>query len=49
MNELIIEAVGLIPAVRRHEIAAVSHTLREMAPSPWDGNLWHLAYWYREA
>jgi peptide/nickel transport system substrate-binding protein len=48
MNDLVIEDVVVIPAVLRHGISAVSHTLRGLALSPWDSALWNLAYWYRE-
>ncbi len=48
MNDLVIEDVVIIPVVWRHDVSAVSHSLRGMAQSPWDVNLWNLAYWYRE-
>jgi peptide/nickel transport system substrate-binding protein len=48
MNDLLIEDVVVIPVVWRKEVAAVSHTLRGLALSPWDRNLSDLAYWYRE-
>ncbi|MBI3325644.1 MAG: hypothetical protein HYZ81_02930, partial [Nitrospinae bacterium] len=48
MNDLVIKDVAVIPVVLRHEMSAVSHTLRGMALSPWDSPLWNLAYWYRE-
>jgi peptide/nickel transport system substrate-binding protein len=48
MNDLVIEDVVVIPVVLRHEMFAVSHTLRGIALSRWDSALWNLAYWYRE-
>ena len=48
MNDLLIEDVVVIPVVWRHDVYAVSHTLRGMALSPWDFALSDLAYWYRE-
>jgi peptide/nickel transport system substrate-binding protein len=48
MNDLLIEDVVVIPVVWRHDVYAVSHTLRGMALSPWDINFSDLAYWYRE-
>jgi len=47
-NDLVIEDMVVIPVVWRHDVYAVSHTLRGMALSPWDMNLSDLAYWYRE-
>ncbi len=49
MNDLLIKDVVVIPVVWRKEVAAVSHTLRGLALSPWDRNLADLAFWYREA
>jgi peptide/nickel transport system substrate-binding protein len=48
MNDLVIEDVVIIPVVWRHDVSAVNRSLRGMALSPWDVNLWNLAYWYRE-
>jgi peptide/nickel transport system substrate-binding protein len=48
MNDLVIEDVVVIPVVWRHNVAAVSHSLRGLALGPWDWNLWNLASWYRE-
>ena len=48
MNDLVIEDVVVIPAVLRHTVVAVSHSLRGLELGPWDLNLWNLAYWYRE-
>jgi hypothetical protein len=49
MNDLVIEDVVVIPVVWRHDVLAVSHSLRSLALGPWGFNLWELAYWYREA
>jgi peptide/nickel transport system substrate-binding protein len=48
MNDLVIEDVVVIPVVWRHDVSAMSRSLRGMALGPWDVNLWNLAYWYRE-
>ena len=48
MNDLVIEDVVVIPVVLRHDVSAVSHSLRGLELGPWDLNLWNLAYWYRE-
>jgi len=48
MNDLVIEDVVVIPVVWRHDVYAVSHSLRGLEVGPWDLNLWNLAYWYRE-
>jgi peptide/nickel transport system substrate-binding protein len=49
MNDLLIEDVVVIPIVRRNEVVAIGRTLRGMALTTWDSNLWDLAYWYRQA
>jgi peptide/nickel transport system substrate-binding protein len=43
MHDLLIEDVVVIPVVWRKEVSAVSYTLRGLALSPWDSNLWDLA------
>ena len=48
MNDLVIEDVAIIPVVWRHDVSAVSHSLRGLESGPWDLELWNLAYWYRE-
>jgi peptide/nickel transport system substrate-binding protein len=48
MNDLLIEDVVVIPVVWRHNVSAVSRSLRGLALGPWDRNLADLAYWYRE-
>ncbi len=48
MNDLVVEDVVVIPVVWPKPVHAVSYTLRGMALSGWDSNLWDLAYWYRE-
>jgi len=48
MNDLVIEDVVVIPVVWRHDVSAVSHSLRGLELGPWDWKLWNLAYWYRE-
>jgi peptide/nickel transport system substrate-binding protein len=49
LNDLLISDVVIIPVIWRNGVAAVSHKLRGMELTSWDSNLWHLAYWYREA
>jgi len=48
MNDLVIEDVVGIPIIAAHRPNAVSHSIRGMQLSPWDLDLWNLAYWYRE-
>jgi peptide/nickel transport system substrate-binding protein len=49
MNDLLVEDVVVIPLVWRNEVVAVSQDLRGLELTPWDSNLWDLAYWYRHA
>ena len=49
MNDLLISDVVVIPVIWRNGVAAVSHKLQGLELTSWDSNLWHLAYWYREA
>jgi peptide/nickel transport system substrate-binding protein len=48
MNNLLVENVVVIPLIWRHEVVAVSQDLRGLELTPWDSNLWDLAYWYRQ-
>jgi hypothetical protein len=41
--------VVVIPENWRRRPAAVNAKLRGMDLSGWDSDLWHIAYWYREA
>ena len=47
MNDLLVEDVVVIPLIWRNEVVAVSQALRGLELTPWDSNLWDLAYWYR--
>lgn len=49
MNDALIDDVVVIPIIWRNRVSAVSHKLRGMELSTWDSDLWHLAYWSREA
>jgi peptide/nickel transport system substrate-binding protein len=49
MNDLVVNDVVVIPENWRRRSTAVSNKLRGMDLSGWDSDLWHLAYWYREA
>jgi len=49
MNDIVVGDVVVIPENWRRGSTAVSKQLRGMDLSGWDSNLWHLAYWYREA
>jgi peptide/nickel transport system substrate-binding protein len=49
MNDLIIQNVVVIPIIWRNTVAGASNRLKATDVSGWDSNLWHLAYWYREA
>ena len=49
MNDIVVNEVIVIPEVWRKRPAAVNAKLRGMDLSGWDSDLWHIAYWYREA
>jgi peptide/nickel transport system substrate-binding protein len=49
MNDLVIQNVVVIPVVWRNTTSAASQKLRGVDISPWDSNLWNLAYWYEQA
>jgi peptide/nickel transport system substrate-binding protein len=48
MNDMLVEHNVVVPITWRHGVSAASHKLRGMDLTPWDSELWHLAYWYRE-
>ncbi len=49
INDLLIQNVVVIPIIWRNVVAGASGKLKGTDISGWDSNLWHLAYWYREA
>jgi peptide/nickel transport system substrate-binding protein len=49
MNDIVVGDVAVIPENWRRGATAVGKQLRGMDLSGWDSNLWHIAYWYREA
>jgi len=49
MNDMLITHHVIVPLVWRNVVSAASTTLRGMDLSSWDSDLWHLAYWYRDA
>ena len=49
MNDIIIQNVVVIPIIWRNVVAGASSRLKGTEISGWDSNLWHLAYWHREA
>ncbi len=49
MNDLVVQNVVVIPLFRWNDAVAVSAKLQGITPSPWDGDLWNLASWYRQA
>jgi len=49
MNDIVVNDVVVVPENWRRRSTAVSKQLRGMDLSGWDSDLWHLAYWYREA
>jgi peptide/nickel transport system substrate-binding protein len=49
MNDMVIEHNVVVPMVWRAGVSAVNAKLRDLELTPWDSNLWHLAYWYQEA
>jgi peptide/nickel transport system substrate-binding protein len=49
LNDMVVKHNVVIPVTWRHGQSAVGNKLRGMDLTSWDSNLWHLAYWYREA
>jgi peptide/nickel transport system substrate-binding protein len=49
MNDILIKEVAIVPVVWRPRVAAHSIKLGGSNQSAWEGDFWHLAYWYREA
>jgi peptide/nickel transport system substrate-binding protein len=49
MNDMLIKEVAIIPVVWRPRVACSSNKLRDSNQSAWEGDFWHLPYWYREA
>ncbi|MBI4587498.1 MAG: peptide ABC transporter substrate-binding protein [Candidatus Rokubacteria bacterium] len=49
MNDLVVNNVVVIPENWRNRPAAVNLKLGGMELSGWDSDLWHIAYWHREA
>jgi peptide/nickel transport system substrate-binding protein len=49
MNDMLIKDVAIIPVVWRPRVAVHSNKLRDSNQSAWEGDFWHLPYWYREA
>jgi hypothetical protein len=43
------DIMAIMPGTWRHVVSATSTKLHGMGVTAWDSNLWHLAYWYREA
>ena len=48
MNQLLVDDVAVIPIVERNDVSAAKKTLKGYGATPWDGNLWRIAYWYRQ-
>jgi peptide/nickel transport system substrate-binding protein len=49
MNDLLIQNVVVVPIVWRPRAQVTSNRLRGAESTGWDGDYWHLAYWYKEA
>ncbi|HEY7490576.1 MAG TPA: peptide ABC transporter substrate-binding protein [Candidatus Tectomicrobia bacterium] len=49
MNDMVVKHNVVVPVTWRHRVSATHRKLRGMELTAWDSNLWHLAYWYREA
>jgi len=47
MNDLLVQSHVVIPVVTRPRVSGLSNRLRASL-SPWDGDLWNLADWYRD-
>src|SRR5262245_50474835 len=48
LNDLLIEAITVIPVVYRPTVHAIQHKLKARM-SGWDSAIWDLNSWYREA
>jgi peptide/nickel transport system substrate-binding protein len=49
MNDMVIKHNVVVPVVWRHKVSAANTRLRGLELTTWDSDLWHLAYWSREA
>ncbi len=49
MNDIVIANVVVIPVLWRNGVSGSGLQLRGMDLTGWDGNLWRLPYWYKEA
>lgn len=48
MNQMLVDDVAVVPIVARNDVGATKKNLKGFGSTPWDGDLWRLAYWYRE-
>jgi peptide/nickel transport system substrate-binding protein len=49
MNDMLIEHNVVVPITWRYRVSAAGQKIRGLELTAWDSNLWHIAYWYREA
>jgi peptide/nickel transport system substrate-binding protein len=49
MNDIVISNVAVIPVLWRNGVSGSHLKLRGMDLTGWDGTLWRLPYWYKEA
>jgi len=49
MNDIVISNVAVIPVLWRNGVSGSNLKLRGMDLTGWDGTLWRLPYWYKEA
>ena len=49
MNDLVIQNVAVMTVLWRNGVSGSSTKLRGMDLTGWDGTLWRLPYWYKEA
>ena len=49
MNDMVIKHNVVVPIIWRHVVSAANSKLRGLDLTTWDSNLWHLAYWLRQA
>jgi peptide/nickel transport system substrate-binding protein len=49
MNDLVIQNVAVMTVLWRNGVSGSSTKLRGMDLTGWDGTLWRLPYWHKEA
>jgi len=47
-NQLLVDDFAVVPLIHRNDVSAVKKNLKGYSSTPWDSDLFRLAYWYRE-